>query len=461
MKRDPDQAHELTAPEPLPEKKSDAPPARLTAPAWWFDAWWSGLRSMERPRAFILTLVVLLLAAILWSIFARIDRVIRGEGIVVPSGHSQTVQHLEGGMVAQIDVHEGQVVKKGDVLYRINDTQASSVLDQGEVRLYGLRARVARLTAEANGDAEMIIPADTKPDDPAMQAELATFRARHESFSEQQATARTQLEQRNAELNEAESKLASARSEHETAMNQWQVVNALQAQKAASQMEVLDAKAREQRLASVITETSALLPRIRASIAEAQSHMRETSAKIRSDASVELSAAQVDLAREAEEIRNQSDRVNRTDVRAPIGGVVNHVFFNTLGGVVKPGDALVELTPVDGDLVIEARIRPSDRGELRPGLPARIKISAYDYAVYGSLPGEVTEISADTLSNEHGDRFYRLKVSVAKTLKQRSDKPIYPGMTVNVDVVVGNRTPAEYLISPIRRFYQSAFREAR
>jgi adhesin transport system membrane fusion protein len=176
---------------------------------------------------------------------------------------------------------------------------------------------------------------------------------------------------------------------------------------------------------------------------------------------VELTQVRVDLARSESDMRNQSDRMNRTEVRAPVDGIVNHVFVNTVGGVAKPGEPLLELTPMNGELVIEAHIRPSDRGELRPGLPAKIKLSAYDYAVYGSLPGRVEEISADTLPDDRGERYYRITVSVQKDFAARVDKPIFPGMTASVDVVVGRRTVLQYVISPVRHFFQSAFREAR
>lgn len=415
---------------------------------------------MERPRLFILVLSAFVVALLLWAELAAISRVVRGEGRVVPMSHSQTVQHLEGGIVGDIKVREGQAVRKGQILFLIDNLQARSSLDQGEAKSTALKARAARLSAEASGAATFIPPAGVAPEDPAVVAERATFIANRASLAQNAAVIQAQLIQRRGLVREAEARLQTATSEQRIARRQADILEGLLRQNAASRSEVLDAQARLQNIDGAIREANTSLPRLRAAVAEGEANLAQVAAKARADARLQLAATEAELAQARGEVLNQTDRVDRTIVRAPVSGIVNHIFAPTIGGVIKPAEPLLELTPTDGNLIIEAKIRPADRGELRPGLPAKVKLSAYDYAVYGPLGGIVTDVSADTLPDESGQRFYRIKVRVTGKSSFGSDKPIYPGMVANVDIVVGQRTVAQYLLSPLDRFYQSAFREA-
>ena len=228
---------------------------------------------------------------------------------------------------------------------------------------------------------------------------------------------------------------------------------------AASQIELLDAQAREQRLDSLIRETSALLPGLRAAIDEASSRLSQGEAQFRSEAAAELTASKVELMRSDVDRRGVADRLSRTDVRAPTDGVVNHILVKTVGGVIRPGEPLMELTPMGGPLVIEGRVRPGDRGELRPGLDASVRINAYDYGALGGLPARLDDISADTLADERGERYYRLKLTVRR--EKLSGLTVYPGMTTTVNVVVGRRAIIQYLLSPVFHFADVALKEAK
>ncbi|WP_175948480.1 HlyD family type I secretion periplasmic adaptor subunit [Burkholderia pyrrocinia] len=412
------------------------------------------------PRLFVLALATCLLAILIWSCFAPVARVVRGEGRVVPSAHSQIIQHLEGGIVSQILVHEGQLVKRDSVLLRIQDTQASAAQGEGEQKVAYLKARIARLQAEASGEA-LKIPKGLDENLPSVQSEIAAYQARQTQSSGQLAVMSQELAQKRGEIEEAQTKLQNLRGELAIARDQERVVAGLVAQNAGSTLESLDAQSRVQRLSSSISETEALLVRLRGAAGEAQARIGEYAAHHRSDASSELAASQLELEHTQQEMRSQSDRLARTEVRAPVDGVVNHVFVNTVGGVVRPGEQLIELTPVADNVLIEGRIRPSDRGEIRPGLPARIRFSAYDYAAEGTIAGAVDEVSADTIADERGERYYRLTVRVQRESQARMGKPIIPGMTATIDVVVGRRSVIQYVLSPVFHFYDSAFREAR
>jgi adhesin transport system membrane fusion protein len=193
----------------------------------------------------------------------------------------------------------------------------------------------------------------------------------------------------------------------------------------------------------------------------ANARIDEARARFRSEAQADLATALTEIDRLRQSLAAQSDRVNRTEIRAPVDGVINRISVNTVGGVVKPGDPIIEITPTSGPLLIEARARPRDRGELREGLPARLRVSAYDYAEVGALEGRVIEISADTVSDARGEPYYRVIVRVDALPENFQGRLLAPGMTITGDVVIGQRTVLAYLTSPLRKFSANAFQDAR
>lgn len=420
------------------------------------------LRAMPRPRLAVLSCAALLLALLVWSVFAPIDMVVRGTGRIVASEHNQVIQHLEGGIVSAILVREGAAVKKGQTLISISDVRANADLGEGRVKILGLRAKIARLTAEAGGSAALQMPSDLDRNDPAVQSEQAAFAARAAKLSQELSVLREQSAQRQAEVGEAVSRQKSLASELDLAQRQYKLIHNMLERNAASQLEDIQAASRVQDAQSKLSATNSMIPRLNAAIAESQAKIGEASSRFRSDARTELTAAETELARLQEEIKSRNDRVSRSEVKAPMDGVVNRVMINTIGGVVKPGDPIIEMTPSDDKLVIEARISPSDRAQLVTGARARVKVSAYDYGVYGAMDGVVTEVSADTVPEEKGERFYRVKIEVTRGAGElQRNLALMPGMTATADMIVGRRTVWQYLVSPLSRFSQSAMREPR
>lgn len=416
---------------------------------------------LARPRQFILVTVFLLLCLLVWSWFAQIDMVVRGAGRIVASEHNQIIQHLEGGIVSAILVREGAAVKKGQTLISIADVRANADLGEGNVKILGLRARIARLKAEAGGASSVAMSADLRSDDPAVQSELASFAARQSKLSQELSVLREQSAQRQAEVGEAVSRQKSLVSEFDLAQRQYKLVHGMFERNAASQLEDIQAQSKAQDAQSRLSATNAMIPRLSAAIAEAQAKMGEAASRFRADARSDLTVSENELARLQEEIKSRNDRVSRSEVRAPMDGIVNRVLMNTVGGVVKPGDAIIEMTPTDDKLVIEAKVAPTDRAQLMTGAPARVKVSAYDYGVYGAMKGVVTEVSADTVPEERGERFYRVKIEVTRDPKLDTGLPLMPGMTATADMIVGRRTVWQYLMSPLSRFGQTALREPR
>jgi adhesin transport system membrane fusion protein len=423
------------------------------------------LHAMPRPRLAVLACALLLALLVVWSILAPIDMVVRGSGRIVASEHNQVIQHLEGGIVSAILVREGAVVKKGQTLISIADVRANADLGEGRVKILGLRARIARLSAEASGAASLQMPADLERDDPAVQSEQAAFAARAAKLTQEMSVLREQAAQRQAELGEAVSRQKSQATEVDLAQRQYKLIHNMLERNAASQLEDIQAAARVQDAQSRLAATDAMIPRLKAAIAESQAKMGEASSRFRSDARTDLTATENELARLQEEIKSRNDRVSRSEVKAPMDGVVNRVMINTVGGVVRPGDPIIEMTPSDDKLVIEARISPTDRAELVTGARARVKVSAYDYGVYGAMEGVVTEISADTVpdeNNQRGERSYRIKIAVQRGDNELQRKlALMPGMTASADIIVGRRTVWQYLMSPLSRFGQGALREPR
>ena len=228
---------------------------------------------------------------------------------------------------------------------------------------------------------------------------------------------------------------------------------------AASQMEMLEAQGRAQRLSTQYNDVVGSLTRLESAVAESSARLSESNSRVRADVRTELSQVSAEIARFELAVDGDEDRLARTEVRAPTSGFINRLYFNTIGGVAKPGEPLLEITPSDGPVAVEARVRPDDRASLRPGLQTRVLIGAYDYAVYGSLEGRVVEVSADTVPDEHGQRFYRVVIQTNSAKGLLANKSILPGMTAHADVVLGQRSVMSYVLSPLLRFTQRALRE--
>ena len=416
-------------------------------------------RRLPRPRALIILALSVLALGVVWMALAPVDRVVHAEGRVVPAGKAQVVQHLEGGIVSSMAVREGSLVKKGDLLVEIGDMRADSLLGERKIKIAALQARAARLRAEAEGAARPAFKSGSEYDVAAQDAEQALFVARRQKLVQETEIFQEQIRQKSAEITESENRRKSLGSELEIARNQFSIITDLIAKNAASKLELLEAQGRVQRLLTQIGDAESALPRLRAAIHEAEAKRGEALARFRSEARAELSTAQMDIDSAGEGLRAESDRVTRTDIRSPVNGIVNRIYINTIGGVVKAGEPVMELTPTDERVVIEAQVRPNDRAELRAGLPVNIKVGAYDFGIYGTLRGRLTEVSADTLSDENGNRYYRVELEVDEVPSSYLDNPIMPGMPVTADIVTGRRTVLQYVLSPLNRFSYDAFRE--
>ncbi len=384
----------------------------------------------------------------------------RAEGQIIPAGKAQMIQHLEGGIVRKILVREGEVVSAGQPLIELSDVQTRSNLGQLQSKLDALRGREARLVAEVNGEDAIAFPEEL--DDPnVIRVETDAWRARRARLTEEVQVLKSLSEQKKNELMEINSKRENLREELELAQKKHRVLDDLRKNNAASEMEVLDSQVRIQRLKSQIAETRTAAPRLMAAQEEAEARVEEARARFRAEASSALTQVREELEKVSYEIDSSVDRLQRNVARSPVDGLINKLNITTIGAVVRPSEILLEITPSDKRIVIQARSKPDDRAHLRRGLPARVRIGAYDYATYGTFGGEVTEVSSDTLTDENGGHYYRVNVEVdVSNIESRLREPglLMPGMGASADITVGKRTILSYILSPLLKFRDGAFR---
>lgn len=416
-------------------------------------------RQLRRPRAIVYTGTLVALAMLAWMALASVDRVVHTSGRVVPSGKQQLIQHLEGGIVSKVFVREGDRVEKGQILIAVSDLQANSSLGEKRARLEGLNARATRLQAEAEGAARFTAPDGVSPASPEMRHQSDAFEARNSRLQQTLRVIEEQQAQKRQEAAEQEARRKGLTAELDVARQQLALVQNMLARNAASQLELLDARARVERLGTQIREAETAAPRLHAAAQELQARAAEAKAQFRSESRTALADARVEMQRLQQEIGADDDRVRRTDIVAPVSGVVNKLLFNTVGGVVKPGETLMELTPADDALVVETRVSPAERGALQTGQKTVVKVAAYDYTSFGTLSGQISEISADSLVDERGERYFRVGISVDPQSLRQFGQAVTPGMTISADAVTGQRTVLQYLLSPIRGLAASALRD--
>jgi adhesin transport system membrane fusion protein len=403
---------------------------------------------------------------LVWSYFANLDQITRGEGKVIPSSQTQVMQSLDGGTLAEMRVREGDVVEKDQVLLVIDNTTAKFSLSELKQRYYIASAAIARLQAEIagkNDPAEIAFPEDVVKEAPDKIAqEQSQFIIRQGQLSAQLATLRDQIAQRTQDINAISTKISSANAGLDMAEQQVAILQPLVNAGAASKVDLLKAKQEAQGYRSERANASASLPGARSALDEAKSKLSEAVATFKAEAAGELAKQQSDLASVNESMKEANAKVGRTELRSPVKGTVKEIKTRTIGGVIQPAQDIMEIVPIEDTLLIEAQIRPQDRGFIAPNQKAKVKITAYDYSIYGGLDATLEQISADAIENEKKELFFRVRLRTDKNFlvgKQGEQLPIIPGMTATVDILTGNKTVLEYLLKPILKARETALTE--
>jgi adhesin transport system membrane fusion protein len=424
----------------------------------------AGAMLEDSPRATRVTVwvaCVLLLVALVWARFAVLEEVTTGEGKAIPSSKIQVIQNLEGGIVSEILVREGQVVDKGTVLLRLDDTRFRSNKGESEADRLALTARVERLSAEAEGR-EMALPEEITREAPQLaEDELSLYRARAQRLDSEQRILSEQLRQKTQELAEFRSKSQQYRSSLGLIQQELNMSQPLVKAGAISQVEILRLQRSAVETRGELQATNLAIPRAESAVSEIERKMDESRLSFRSDAIKELNEARTELSKITSTSKAIDDRVSRTTVVSPVHGVIKQLKVNTIGGVVQPGSDLVEVVPLEDSLLIEARIRPQDVAFLHPGQKAMVKFTAYDYTIYGGLRAGLELISADTITDEEGKSYYLIQVRTEKSHLGKDDHPllIIPGMVATVDIITGEKSVLDYLLKPVLKARQEAMRE--
>lgn len=415
---------------------------------------------MEGIRLYLTVIASCTLLIIIWASFAHVDRVVRVSGKIIPAGRGQEIQHLEGGIIASIQTTEGAAVKKGDLLLTIDGVAAGANLDETRVKLNAQRARAIRLEAEVKGASKLDFPADLN-DTPAAKAEKNLFLSRRDKLQQEILIHEGTSNQQAAKLNELRNRQAKLTEELNIARNRSKLVEEMAARGSASKLEVLDSQERQKRLDTEINGTASSIPTLEAAIAEEKARTKSLQVDFINSAQNDLTTTSAEKERLEKVMLSDSDRFKRTEIRAPIDGIINRISINTVGGVIKPGDKIIELIPYTNQVLIEARAQPKDRGYLRPGLDATVRLSAYDTGELGVLKSKVIEVSADTMADQRGEPFYRVNLLVSSLPESYKNHMMVPGMTATADIVTGSRTVMGLILSPIQKFTYNIFRDSK
>lgn len=414
-----------------------------------------------RYRVMLFIFILIPALFIVWAKFAMIDEIARGDGEIIPSGENQMIQNLEGGIVEEILVQEGDIVKKGQILLKINNQKSQSSFSSNTIEAGAIKAKIVRLQAEAN--LKEFFPSDELLNNipEFIENEKSLFYINKKKLNSKLNGLKNKLSQKREELSEAKLKKINLKSSLNIIIKEVEITKPMVIKGVKSKVDFLKLKREENDLKDKYSSAKTSIPRLKYAIAEIKNNIEETKLFFQSETKVKLNEAIVELQSMQVNSTALEDQVKRTLVRSPMNGVVQRLFIHTIGGVIKPGADIIEVVPSDQTLLVEVKIKPSDIAFIFFKQKAIVKFSAYDFAIYGGLDGEVILISPDTIKDEKDNTYYTVKIKTNKNFLQRGDKKlkIIPGMTVNVDILTGKKSLLDYILKPILKTKQYTFTE--
>ena len=427
-----------------------------------FDAnadWAIAEQTPKGARIVIWLSVASLAVLLLWSAFAVLDEVTRGEGKVIPSRQIQILQSMDGGIVSEILAREGQTVKAGDLLLKVDPTRMVSSLRENQSQYLALLAKGARLRALAEGS-RFIPPEEVAQQAPEIvEAERALYESRRAELDATIGVARQQSTQRSQELVSMRARREQAAQSYTLTARELEMTRPLVRTGAVSDVELLRLERDVARYRGERDSANSDIPRLESAVSEANRKIQEIELTFRNVARSELSEVNAKLSTLSEGSAALEDRVKQTEIRSPVNGTVKQLKVNTVGGVVQPGKDVIELVPSDDALLLEAKVLPRDIAFLRPGQKALVKFTAYDFAVYGGLEATLEQIGADSVVDEKGNAYFVVRVRTLSNTIGQQKLPIIPGMVAEVDILTGKKTVLSYLLKPILRAKAKALTE--
>jgi len=412
-------------------------------------------------RMILYATLLLFFIFIIWAAFSEVEETTRGEGKVIPSSHIQVVQNLEGGIISEILVNVGDVVKKGQLLLKIDDTRFSSSFQENRAKYLADLAKAARLNAEATGT-PFRVPDEVMREKPEIGAlEQQLYNSRMSEVQSSMGIKRQQANQRNLELRELKAKLTELTRTYALLQQELKMTKPLVAKGAVSDVEILRLEREASQREGEIEALKHEIPRAQSKYEESMMAIREANLNFSNKSKTDLTEVQAQIDESSSTSVALKDRLDRTSVRSPVNGTVNRLLVNTVGGVVQPGMDMIEIVPQEGTLLVEAKIKPSDIAFLRPGQQANVKFTAYDYTIYGSLEAVLEHISADSITDDKGNSFYLVRLRTKKSSLGTAGHPlpIIPGMVTTVDILTGKKTILSYILKPVLKAKSSALRE--
>ncbi|EEA92534.1 HlyD family type I secretion periplasmic adaptor subunit [Pseudovibrio sp. JE062] len=418
--------------------------------------------SAKHSRILIFTCAGILLLLFVWSAFAHVEEVTRGDGRVIPSRQMQIVQAPERGIVSEVMFYEGEIVEQGAVLVKLDNTGFASQLGELQQKKYALQARLARLMAEAR-QANLQLDLSNTPSDIAafLQRELEVYKARKDQLNAEVAVLRSQFSQKEQDLKQLEAEAQMLGSNLTIIARELEINQQLYKRGVLPEIEFLRLKRQYTTMHGEQQMLEASLASARSAKQEAMQRVVSAQTAFASKAQSDLVATKAELAVIEERLRGAEDRVHRSALVAPVRGVINKLNVSTIGAVVQAGEPLVEIVPLEDTLLIAAQIQPQHVAFLHPGQDVSVKVTAYDYSIYGGLEGVLERISPDTSEDERGQAFFKVIVRTRQNHlgSEENPLPITPGMTASIDILTGEKSVLSYIAKPLIKVKAEAFRE--
>jgi adhesin transport system membrane fusion protein len=435
----------------------------------WMEARWLELlaydpdvKGFKVGRTFLYAICGFMVLFTLWAGFTKLPTVTRGEGKVIPTSSVQKVSNLEGGILAELLANEGDIVIKDQVILRLDNVMAASSYRDAVTKSYTLLTALSRLQAELDGKDSFVVSKDVLEKAPHVALEQQQlFQRRQENVQNQLSVIDAQLIQKQQEVNDIRARMAQASRNVNLGQREYRINQPLVKRGIISELEFLEVEKKLNAAKGEMTSLQINLPRVEQGLNETKAKAETIKSTFLNQVAEELNKTRTELSTIQETSTAGKDRVQRTEVRSPVNGVIKTINYKTVGGVIQSGSEIAEIVPHDEKIRIEATVRPADIAFLRPGLLATIKITAYDFSVYGGLHATVDQISADTIQDKQGAQFYKVYLNATSQLMQKNNKPlpIIPGMTATVEIEIGKKSILSYLTKPITRIMEGSFRE--
>lgn len=409
----------------------------------------------------LIVISAFIVLAFVWAGQSEIEELTRGGGQVVPSREIQVIQSLEGGIIAEILVEEGDIVEKDQILLRISDVAFASEERGAEIQFLALQAKRMRLQAEASGESlNMLSEIQEKAPEVAAN-EAALYKSRQAELQNAKSILDSRISKARAELAEVQAKISRLADSRALLRQELAITQEMVKQRAVPKLEEIRLNREINDLSGQISEAKQKQTGLNAELSAAQKEREDQEDKFKSQALGELSKVETEIAQLQESLTAIGDRVFRTELRSPVHGIVNKVAVKTVGGVVEPAMRLVEIVPLDDSLKVIARVSPQDIAFLHPGQNVKVKVTAYDSQKYGSLEGKLTRLGANSVTDRDGNVFFEIEVRTDKNHlgDDTLPLPITPGMVAEVEVITGKRTILEYLAKPVLRARDRALTE--